>query len=111
MKAYKKYLIFLGILILLSPLGIIIPEYFKAGSAWGEWSVETVKKQIGFEPKGMKKIAEAYKAPLPGYNIGKEKNATAKRSISYIISGLVGAGIILLITFGLTKFMSRKATE
>ena len=111
MKPYKKYLIFIGILIVLSPLGLIIPDYFKAGDAWGEWSVESVKQQTGKEPAGMKKTAEAYSAPIPDYNLGKENDAISKRSINYIISGLIGTGIILLLTFGTTKLISRKASE
>lgn len=111
MKSYKKYLIFLGILILLSPLGIILPKYFKASGAWGEWSVESVKQQTGRIPQGMKKTAEIYSAPIPDYNMGKENDKISKRSINYIISGLVGTGIILIITFGMTKLFTRKPIE
>jgi cobalt/nickel transport protein len=111
MKTYKKYIIFLGILVVLSPLGLILPDYFKAGDAWGEWSVESVKEQTGHEPDGMKKTAEVYNAPIPDYNMGKEDDPLSKLSVSYIVSGLIGTGIILLLTFGTTKLMSRKATE
>jgi hypothetical protein len=109
MKQYKKYLIFIGILIILSPIGIFLPEIFNAGDAWGEWSIDTVKKQIGFEPKGMKQNAELYKAPVSDYNLGKENDSLPKLSLSYIISGVIGCGIILLITFGVNKlFFSKK---
>jgi cobalt/nickel transport protein len=111
MKSYKKYLIFLGILVVLSPLGLILPDYFKAGDAWGEWSVESVKKQTGHEPAGMKKAAEIYSAPIPDYNPGKEDDPLSKLSVGYIISGLIGTGIILLVTFGVNKIISPKTTE
>jgi hypothetical protein len=111
MKAYKKYIIFLGILVVLSPLGIIIPDYFKSGNAWGEWSVESVKQQTGKEPAGMKKDSKLYKAPISDYNMGKEDDVISKRSINYIISGLIGTGIILLLTFGITRLITRKAAE
>jgi cobalt/nickel transport protein len=111
MKPYKKYLIFIGILIILSPLGLIIPDYFKANGAWGEWSIESVKSQTGHVPEGMKKTAEIYSAPIPDYNMGKKDDAISKRSINYIISGLIGTGIILLLTFGMTKLLTKKATE
>jgi cobalt/nickel transport protein len=111
MKTYKKYIIFLGILVVLSPLGLILPDYFKAGDAWGEWSVESVKQQTGQEPEGMKRTSEVYSAPIPDYNMGKEDDPLSKISASYIISGLIGTGIILLITFGTSKLVSRKATE
>lgn len=111
MKQYKKYIIFIGILVILSPLGLILPDYFKAGDAWGEWSVESVKEQTGHEPEGMKKDAEVYNAPVPDYNLGKEDDSLSKLSASYIISGLIGTGIIFLLTFGASKLLFRKSEE
>ena len=108
MKTQKKYIIFIGILIVLCPLGLILPHYFKAGEAWGEWSVETVKQQTGHAPEGMKKTAAIYSAPIPDYSLGKKDDSLSKQSINYIISGLIGTGIILLITFSITKLMSLK---
>lgn len=108
MKKYKQYLLFLGILILLSPLGIIIPNYVKSGDAWGEWSLETVKEQVGYEPQGMKDEANAYAAPISDYNLGTEKDSLAKKSASYILSGVVGLFIILLFTFGAYKIAKKK---
>lgn len=111
MKKYKKYILFLIVLAILSPLGIILPHYFNAGDAWGEWSVETVKEQTGFEPKGMKNDAELYKAPVTDYNLGKEDDSLSKQSVSYIVSGIIGVGIILILTFGVSKWVSRKTKE
>ena len=111
MKQYKKYLLFIGILIVLSPLGLFLPDYFKAGDAWGEWSVGSVKEQTGHEPEGMKKTAEIYSAPVPDYNLGKDDDSLSKLSVNYIISGLIGTGIIFLLTFGTLKFLFRKSEE
>ena len=110
-KKYKKIILFLGILAILSPLGIILPKYFDAGGAWGEWSVEEVSKQTGKEPAGMKKDAELYNAPIKDYSIGKENDSLSKQSVYYILSGVAGAGIIILITFGISKFVSRKQNK
>ncbi|MFA9389694.1 MAG: PDGLE domain-containing protein [Prolixibacteraceae bacterium] len=110
-KAYKKYLLFLGILVVLSPLGILLPELFQAGDAWGEWSTETVKEQTGTLPAGMKKDAALYQAPIPDYNLGKEKGVLRSPSASYLVSGLVGTGIILVLTLGSIKLIARKPTE
>jgi hypothetical protein len=111
MKTYKKYIIFIGILIVLCPLGLIVPNLFKAGDAWGEWSVNTIKEKTGLEPAGMKKVAALYSAPVPDYNLGKEDDPLTKLSASYIISGLIGTGIILILTFGTIKIMSGKQKE
>jgi hypothetical protein len=108
MKPYKKYLIFLGILTLISPIGLIVPELFKAGDAWGEWSVKTVKELVGYEPVGMKKTAGVYSSPIPDYNLGKEDDPIAKRSLGYIISGVIGAGAIVLLSWGIYKIVPRK---
>jgi cobalt/nickel transport protein len=108
MKTYKKYLIFLAVLIVLCPLGLIVPNLFKAGDAWGEWSVESVKEQTGKEPAGMAKTATIYDAPVPDYNLGKEEDSMVKLSASYIISGLIGTGIILILTFASVKLMSHR---
>jgi hypothetical protein len=111
MKSFKKYIIVIVILILLSPLGLILPALFKSGDAWGEFSVETVKEQTGIEPKGMKKDASLYSAPVSDYNLGKEDDSLTKRSINYVISGVIGTGIILIFTFGIVKITSHKKKE
>jgi cobalt/nickel transport protein len=109
MKPYKKYLIFLGILAILSPIGILLPDYFKAGDSWGEWSVKTVQKDTGLELPGMKKDDTLYKAPIKDYKLGKEKDGSlSKLSLDYIFSAFAGVVIILLVTFVFTKLMSGK---
>ncbi len=111
MKPFKKYLIFIALLIILTPLGLILPHYFNAGDAWGEWSVESVTEQTGHEPKGMKNDAGIYNAPVPDYSLGKDDDSLSKNSVSYIISGLIGTGIIFLLTLGASKFLFRKSEE
>ena len=53
MKASKKLWFGLGVMIVLSPLGLILPALFHSGAAWGEWSKEEVRQQVGrtaFQP-------------------------------------------------------------
>ena len=75
-KSQKKLWIGLLILSLLTPLGIILPEKFKAGGAWGEWGPEELEKLIGYVPKGLKRLADLWKAPVPDYNFGGEGAST-----------------------------------
>jgi hypothetical protein len=106
-KNLKKLIIGLLILMVLSPIGLFLPELFHAGDAWGEWSTETVKEDVGYVPEGMEKDAETYKAPLPDYSNGNNKNSLASNSLYYIFSGFVGIGIIGLATFALYKAVKR----
>ena len=39
MRTISKLWIFIGILAVLAPIGIILPAYFKSGPAWGEWGI------------------------------------------------------------------------
>jgi cobalt/nickel transport protein len=100
----KKVGIGLLILCLLTPAGILLPKLFRAGDAWGEWNIEQVKKDVGFEPQGMKKDANIWKAPLPDYSNGKENNNLFSESVYYILSGITGIGIIAIATWALLKF-------
>jgi cobalt/nickel transport protein len=104
----KRLIIGLLILIILTPIGIYLPERFNAGDAWGEWSVETVKEKLGFTPKGMKKDAELYKAPIPDYSLSNEESSLVKQSGYYILSGIIGVAIISLISFGLIKAVKKE---
>lgn len=108
MKIQNKLLIGLIVLIILSPIGIIIPEYFKTGDPWGEWGIEYIEKMIGYSPQGLKKIGGIWKAPLTDYNLNSLGNKSLKNSsISYIISGIIGVLSIFLIVIILSKIFLR----
>lgn len=109
MKKHKKLWIGLVILILLSPLGIILPAYFNAGSAWGEWSPSELGRRIGYVPDGMHKQSEQWKAPLPDYAFKDQEAAPVRSlSLSYILSAALGVGVILVITILLGKVIAKR---
>ena len=109
MSATRKLWWGLILLILLSPLGLILPEVFKSGPAWGEWSLEEIEKRVGFIPEGLKKLADLWYAPLPEYNVGGwEKKGLFHSSLGYILSGLLGVGAVVAVTLLLGKFMGKK---
>jgi hypothetical protein len=110
MKATRKLWWGLILLILLSPLGLILPELFKSGPAWGEWSLEEIEKMVGFIPEGLKKWASLWSAPLPEYNVvGWEKKGLFHSSLGYILSGFLGIGMVVGVALLLGKWMRRKA--
>ena len=67
MKEYRNLLIALGVMALLTPVGLYLPRILQAGGAWGEWGIHEVRKMVGYAPAGMEKTADAWKAPMPDY--------------------------------------------
>jgi len=109
MKSMKRLWWGLVILILISPLGLILPGAFKSGPAWGEWSLQEIEKMAGYVPEGLKKLADLWSAPVPDYNLKSWEGAgLAKSSLGYILSGALGVGIILLATLLLGKVLSKR---
>lgn len=104
---FKKFWIGIGVLILLSPLGIILPEIFKSGGAWGEWGADEVEKIVGYIPQGLKKLSELWKPPIPDYAFSGWEGLF-KSSITYIISGVIGVGLVVLVSILIGKFLVRK---
>ncbi len=109
MKITTKLWIGLMVLILLSPFGLILPEHFKAGSAWGEWGVDEIQKLVGYVPQGLKKLADLWNAPLPDYAFkGWEEKGLPYLSFAYIVSGIVGMVVIVVVTYFIGKFLASK---
>lgn len=97
------------LLVILSPLGIVVPYLLNAGSAWGEWGPEEIKELIGYVPSGLEKLSDLGKPLFPDYNLkGWEEKSLTYQSIGYIISGLVGIGIVVGVTLLLGKVLSRR---
>lgn len=89
-------------LVVLSPLGLIVPARLGAGTAWGEWSAQELEAVIGYVPARLAGLSEIWRAPLPDYAFkGQEHAAVPALSVSYVLSAVVGvaavAGIALLI--------------
>jgi cobalt/nickel transport system permease protein len=83
--------ILLGVLIIMSPVGLLAP-----GTAWGEWGAEELAKMgLGFVPKGLEKLGALWGAPMPDYDVPALGNA----NISYILSAVVGIAITVLVTW------------
>ncbi len=107
-KTQKRLWIGLTILALLSPLGIILPEKFNAGDAWGEWGTDTLEKLLGYVPEGLKKYSELWKAPIPDYNFGGDNATMGLQIISYIVSGFLGILLTGLIAYAISKLLVKR---
>jgi len=101
MKTTNKLWIGIAVMVVLSPLGLILPDHLKAGSAWGEWGSEEVKKMVGYVPEGLSKISMLWNAPIPDYAFkGWEEKGLTQLSFAYIISaaiGIVVTGALMMI--------------
>ena len=109
MKITMKLWIGMVVLILLSPLGLILPEHFKAGSAWGEWGADEMQKLVGYVPKGLEKLAGLWNAPIPDYAFkGWEEKGLSYLSFAYIVSAVSGIVIIVAAMYLIGKLLAPK---
>ncbi len=108
-KSRKVLWIGIGILALLTPLGIFLPKLFKAGAAWGEWGPEELKKLVGFVPDGIRRLGELWKAPLPDYGFGG--NGPVSETVSYMVSGLVGIAVTVAVVYIIAKILTGKGLK
>jgi len=99
----------MGLLVmaLLTPLGILLPEKFKAGDAWGEWGTGKLERLLGYVPEGLRKWADFWKAPVPDYNFGGEGASMTLRAISYIASGLLVIGGCAFVVFLISRLLAK----
>ena len=109
MKLTTQLSIGLGVFILLSPLGLILPDHFKAGSAWGEWGSDEIQKMVGYVPQGLARLGELWKAPMPEYAFkGWEEKGLTHLSFAYIVSAILGVALIALATWAIGKCLAKK---
>jgi len=109
MKIITKFWVGLAVLVVLSPLGLILPEYFKAGSAWGEWGIDEIRELVGFIPRGLGKLSSIWSAPFPDYTFKTDPGQSVLNlSFSYVLSAVIGVLVCTGIVLILGKFLSKK---
>lgn len=109
MKITTKFWIGIAVLIILSPLGLILPEHFKAGSAWGEWGAEEMQKLVGYIPQGLEKLSSLWISPIPDYAFkGWEEKGLPHLSFAYIISAIVGIAAVVIVMLLIGKMLAKK---
>jgi cobalt/nickel transport system permease protein len=104
-RTVRPLVIGLALLMVLSPLGLLA-----AGTAWGEWAPEDfndpqVRQEIqagslnatapGKAPEGLQRLSSIWTAPIPDY----APSFLQSETFGYIMSALVGAGLIILAFF------------
>jgi hypothetical protein len=104
---FKKMWIGIIILIALTPIGLILPELFKAGGAWGEWGADEIEKIVSYIPEGLKRLSEFWNSPIPDYTFSGWE-AGVKSYTGYILSGIIGVALVIGVSFLIGKFLARK---
>jgi len=108
----RRLWIAIGILLLLTPLGILA-----AGTAWGEWSpmelqhsaASSVASSGTAVPSGLQRLSGLWTAPFPAYAPAFVK----RRSFGYLLSAMFGVGILLcasLIAQSVTERLRRRGS-
>jgi len=108
MKTITKLWILVLVLIALSPIGILAPQWLKAGAAWGEWGAGEIKELVGYIPQGLAKFSDLWKAPMPDYEFkGMENRPLRIKSAACILSGVIGVFVVAMLVFTAGKLFTR----
>ena len=91
MTLRRKLWVGIAFLALVSPLGLLIPRYFKAGPAWGEWTPQEIEGKTGYVPQGLLKEGSYWKAPLREYAFGESEGGLAYAGSAFL-------GVVLIAT-------------
>ncbi|HEU5424877.1 MAG TPA: cobalt transporter CbiM, partial [Nitrolancea sp.] len=88
------------------PLGLLA-----SGSAWGEWNPEQLGGNVGYVPSGLQRLHGVWSAPLSGYSLPwiPHEAPFAELAVGYILSAVVGAGLILIAAFAVRILARRRA--
>lgn len=102
--SWKRFLPWLAVLVVLSPLGLLA-----SGTAWGEWGGEDLQSQLGFVPQGLGKLGEFWKhVLLPDYGIAGFDQSFWQQALGYLLSALLGLILIALIAWPLQRIWRKK---
>ncbi len=96
-------------MVLLVPIGVVLPSMTKAGDPWGEWGPDEAAEVAGISqvPEGLAKYSELYAAPVPDYQFNESENL-AGESLQYVGAALVGVLLVGLISLPLHKLQQSR---
>ncbi len=96
-----------GLLALLTPLGLVLPWLCGAGGGWGEWRPAELAARIGFVPEGMGRLAALWRAPFADYGLaGAEKGGFVTECLFYVFCALLGIAVALVLAHAGKKFLA-----
>jgi cobalt/nickel transport protein len=105
----KKLGVAIVVLALASPIGLLLPEFAGAGSAWGEWGADEIGEIAGYVPEGLAKLAGLWRAILSDYSFpGREEGGLGRASLAYVASAIVGVALCAGLAFLLGKLLAKR---
>ncbi len=108
----RRLALLIGLLILLSPLGLYLPAKFASDTAWGEWSSEELARIAGYVPSGLKQTEFVWTAPMPDYAAPGAGSAPLHvLSVHYILAAIVGIALLVAVSYGLKTLFWRRGDE
>jgi len=107
-RVFRRNL-WLGLIVmaLLSPLGLLLPKFFKAEEAWGEWGPGTLQRLLGFVPQGLRRTADLWKAPLADYSANGDHPSLLFQIAWYGLSAFLGLILIVLVIYIFMRYAAR----
>ena len=121
MKITVKLWLGIAVLIVLSPLGLILPRYFKSTGAWLEVRPQCAQGKSSAPYWGQANIYPAaartleakssggWKAPFADYGFkGWEEKDLVHSSAAYIVSAIAGIGLIIIAVWLIGKMLAKK---
>jgi cobalt/nickel transport protein len=107
-RVFRRNL-WLGLIImaLLSPLGLLLPKFFKAEETWGEWVPERLQGLLGYVPQGLRRTAALWKAPLTDYSANGDHPSLLFQIAWYGLSAFLGLILIVLVIYVFMRYVAR----
>ncbi|HVP94370.1 MAG TPA: PDGLE domain-containing protein [Methanoregulaceae archaeon] len=105
-KNLKIYLLIIGVLIILAPLGLLAQ-----GTAYGEWSTDDIQQMLGYIPAGLDQLSSLWNAPLPDYGLPGQSEAFSGLAAGYYISAVVGVVLCIVVMYLLGMALAKRNEE
>ncbi len=109
MKLTTKLWIGIGALAAVSPLGLVLPDKLKAGTAWGEWGADEMNGLVGYVPSGLKRLSSIWNAIMPDYAFkGWVDKGPGHSSLAYVLAAIIGIALCAGAGYLLGKWLTKR---
>lgn len=102
-QRYKPVILPFAALAFLTPLGLLA-----TGTAWGEWSMEEIREQLGYIPQGITVAANWWNSLLPDYTVPALGEGGFGAAAGYVLSAAIGVVLIAALIFLTSKMVVKE---